>query len=381
VNKPHPFLPLTPRLAIALFLVMILSAVGCTDLTSSPTGGASLSTATSSGGATPTSAAGGTTGASALTAPGAWTELHPAGTPPYPRADHSMVFELFSGTAFAFGGSGDHYLNDTWGYDPLANTWISLGHVGATPEARFDCSMAYDSNEGKVILFGGQDEATEFNDTWVYERKADAWIYLNPSGGLPTTRCQASLVYDSSEKKAILFGGVARGPVYLNDTWAYDAATNTWTNLSPSGAVPPPRGLAGMVYDSRSGKVILFGGDNGSTRLGDTWAYDPAANTWTDLNPSGSVPAARSLFGMTYASNDGKAVLFGGADLGSNFFNDLWTYDLSANAWTQVHASGESPSARTGSALVFDSMSGDLLLFGGWDGETDLNDLWAYRLQ
>ena len=44
-----------------------------------------------------------------------------------------------------------------------------------------------------------------------------------------------------------------------------------------------------MVYDPVSGKMVLFGGcanvADPSTYLNDTWAYDPAANTWTELQP------------------------------------------------------------------------------------------------
>jgi hypothetical protein len=46
-----------------------------------------------------------------------------------------------------------------------------------------------------------------------------------------------------------------------------------------------------LIYDYAAGKFILFGGSNGSivlneaTPLNDTWAYDPSANAWTELNP------------------------------------------------------------------------------------------------
>ena len=43
-----------------------------------------------------------------------------------------------------------------------------------------------------------------------------------------------------------------------------------------------------MAYDPTSGRLIMFGGSAGDGgRLDDTWAYDPAANAWTELKPSG----------------------------------------------------------------------------------------------
>ena len=43
-----------------------------------------------------------------------------------------------------------------------------------------------------------------------------------------------------------------------DDTWAYDPAANTWTELNP-GHVAPGAGHA-MVYDASSGRLIMFGG-------------------------------------------------------------------------------------------------------------------------
>ena len=39
-----------------------------------------------------------------------------------------------------------------------------------------------------------------------------------------------------------------------------------------------------MVYDSVHQMVILFSGTP-TALFNDTWAYDPVANTWTDLKP------------------------------------------------------------------------------------------------
>ena len=42
--------------------------------------------------------------------------------------------------------------------------------------------------------------------------------------------------------------------------------------------------------------MILFGGPDAEGQAkDDTWAYDPAANTWTELKPTGAVPSAALL--------------------------------------------------------------------------------------
>ncbi|SOV05144.1 related to Muskelin [Ustilago sp. UG-2017a] len=64
-------------------------------------------------------------------------------------------------------------------------------------------------------------------------------------------------------------------------------------------------------------------------------------------------------------------------------------------SWSQIHPSppathlshtsdvasqGIAPSGRGGHAIVFDSEKGIAYLFGGWDGQRDLSDFWAYHV-
>ena len=44
-----------------------------------------------------------------------------------------------------------------------------------------------------------------------------------------------------------------------------------------------------MAYDPATHRLIMFGGDDADMFFpNDTWAYDPAANTWAELKPSGT---------------------------------------------------------------------------------------------
>ena len=386
VNKPCSFV------VFALCLALVFCPTACSDLPASlsegvPTTGAALpaTTAAMAGAEGATAGAGpGAPAVAALTGPGAWTQLHPSGELPPGRSNQSVVFEHYRGGAFVFGGSSHLGLaSDTWGYDPSANAWTELGFTGATPDARFDSAMAWDSDDGKVYLFGGQNQTTYFNDIWAYDSKSDAWIYLGPPNTLPPARSGCVMAYDSVGRRVILFGGASYPAGCSSETWALDGRANAWTNLNPSGTLPPARYLGAMVYNASSGRAILFGGTDGSTSLNDTWAYDPVTNAWIDLSPSGAVPPARSMFGIAYDSGKDRVVVFGGLNstpTSATYLNDLWAYDAAANTWTELSPPGTIPSARTGASLVFDSLSGDLLLFGGWDGESELNDLWAYRL-
>ena len=67
--------------------------------------------------------------------------------------------------------------------------------------------------------------------------------------------------------------------------WAYDYNANAWTELKPDKPIPYLLYRHAMVYNANADRIIAFGGE---TLLGDelgsqTWAYDPQANTWTDM--------------------------------------------------------------------------------------------------
>jgi len=151
---------------------------------------------------------------------------------------------------------------------------------------------------------------------------------------------------------------------------------NTWTDLEPSGTLPSARASSSMAYDPGTRRLIMFGGGTvgGSARFNDTWAYDPAANTWTELSPRGESPSERDGSSMVYDPSSGLIILFGG------MYNDTWAYDATANAWTDLSPAGTVPSVRDYQSMVYAPPTGQAIMFGGHsDTEGDLGDTWAYR--
>ena len=322
-----------------------------------------------------------------------WTKLAQEGTRPPARLGHSMVYDSSNGLVVVFGGTGDNVaFNDTWTYDPSANTWTARNPSGTLPAARYNHTMAYDPATDRVIMFGGAftpsgspgSTDTVLSDTWAYNPAINAWTNLDPAGTLPSPRAQQSMVYDPSSGRVIMFGGYSTDPdgnngVDVNDTWAYDPTKNTWTNLQPSGTLPSPREQQSMVYDSSSRVVIMFGGRSGmggSFDFNDTWAYDPATNTWTELSPSGTLPSARVAPSMAYDSSAGRLIMFGGA-AGSSIFDDTWAYDSRRNSWTELSTSGTGPFARVSSSMVYDPSTNRTIMFGGGSKRGTRADTWA----
>ena len=95
------------------------------------------------------------------------------------------------------------------------------------------------------------------------------------------------MVYHPGCGLLILFGGRSSvggtvGKPYPETLWAYDSAANTWTSLDPPGRFPYGRMFHAMVYESKSGKIVMFGGYNyvlelekGMGFLSGTWILTP----------------------------------------------------------------------------------------------------------
>lgn len=139
------------------------------------------------------------------------------------------------------------------------------------------------------------------------------------------------------------------------------------------GGVPEARYSCAGAYDARRGRFVIFGGSRWNKPIaGDTWEWDGAA--WHDVTPPDVSPAARTDHAMVYDSLRGRVVLFGGSSLG----NDLWEWD--GASWKDVTPPGPGPGARSGHAMAFDAARGRLVLFGGhtWSPAQNVNDTWEW---
>jgi hypothetical protein len=163
-----------------------------------------------------------------------------------------------------------------------------------------------------------------------------SWSNVTPTSGTsPTPRIGAAMVYDPATKDVVLFGGYD-GSSVLGDTWVWNGST--WSKLTPS-AAPSARESAAMVFDQASGQLLLFGGivpvaNAPSTFFNDTWVWTGA--TWQQLQPASS-PPARGFASIAYDATSKNVVLFGGASQGS-YLGDTWTWD--GSTWAEASQTG-----------------------------------------
>ena len=353
-----------------------------------------------------------------LTIPGAGMERNGRSfflqIPPVAAEYAAMAFDPSTNKIILFGGYNNGNLGDTWSWD--GTNWTQLSPA-TSPSARNGASMAYDPINHRLILFGGFSGSSPKNDTWKWD--GTTWVQLlDGSTNSPPARGFATMAFGPTVNQMILFGGFGT-VTRMNDTWSWDGATTTWTELNDgSSGSPPARSKAVMGYDPVNNRNILFGGQSNSGELGDTWSWDgttwsvplsittsPAArdsasfaldasnhlilfggihgqiyaDTWSWTGADWAVlinpPSARFNASMAFDSSTDQLILFGGR-ISSTVFND--TFNWNGNAWIAL-SPATSPSPRASASMDFDSETNQLILFGGLDSlGNQLNDTWNW---
>jgi hypothetical protein len=162
-------------------------------------------------------------------------------------------------------------------------------------------------------------------------------------------------------------------------TWAYDVAANLWTQMLPS--TGPRAGAVGMAYDIESDRVIIFGAiteeERGSLQsdFNETWAYDFNTNTWTRLTDG---PVKHLGARIAYDAESDRVILFGGYNVGGNYiYDDTWAYDFNSDTWTEMKPN-TSPPGRNYQAMAYDDKADRVLVWGSGDFDGPDLSLWAY---
>ncbi len=267
------------------------------------------------------------------------------------------------------GQQQDFYLtarsNDVGDLDPVTYL-ITADNISESAQTNETITVI--ENDAPPIIGGGDEPITPF--TW---QELPIGIGLGQSS--PTLPVQGySMVNDSINNRILVYGGVGSNGTYLTDLWAYDYQASSdivsWDKIQLS---QTPNAVRNMEMGALGDQIVLFGGTNmQNTPLNETWLLTNGAWVKGDYTIA---PTART--GM--AGTDDKVSkfwIFGGYDNNTQF-NDLWVFDRNLNGWSQISALNAPPS-RAYASLSY--ANGSLWLVGGQDTNgTLLNDVWRFN--
>lgn len=311
-----------------------------------------------------------------------WTDVTSAVHPPA-VAGSMMTYDPHEGVFVLFGGSVGHPIGETWIFDPETLEWTDVDPV-VSPPPRADSMLVYDTRARAVVLFGGWYETPEdyyerWADIWAFYVANRTWIERHPISS-PPPRSDAAVAYDETDGVILLFGGFD-GATYLGDMWYYSFDNDTWASRTAP-RMPSPRADGRMVYDPQGEAFYLFSGNDYSDpsfrfhHLADMWRYRWAENEWAQIFPD-ALPMPR-----TYAvfENDlafGELLMTGGYG-NRTVLGDMWAFNTTRLVWRNITTPG-GPPPRIAAVGGYDSVRDVLVLFGGGDDTSVKADTWVFR--
>lgn len=214
--------------------------------------------------------------------------------------------------------SNDEVLNDFWEYDSETELWKELSSCPCLGRLH----PAFVQLDGKIFVGMGNGDFGNYRDWWEYDIATDTWTERDELPGLSRHH---PFYFGIGDIAYVGFGhgnNVSGNLQIFNDFYAYDPATEQWTQLND---FPGEARVAGTQFDLNGKGYILSGdGDDHSFMpSGELWEYDPELDEWTELqNHPGSSRWAPGSFVI-----NGFAYLTGGLST-AQLESDLWRFDL-----------------------------------------------------
>ena len=194
----------------------------------------------------------------------------------------------------------------------------------------------------KIVVHGGFDGQESFGDFWIFNTDSFSWMQPRTAGFAPTPRFGHTLTL-IPDGRILVFGGSSLTkdgviPKYHDDVRQLDTDTMIWTRPRTNEGTPTGRyGHTALL--AGADKLIVFGGwgkggCQSNEMINDPKAFtlhvmDTTSMTWFAPRRIGK-RAARHLYNHgACLTEEGKLIIFGGYD-GQQAVNDLYMIDIEA---------------------------------------------------
>ena len=268
----------------------------------------------------------------------------------YGLADFPAV--VYNNKIYTFGGYSYPTYNCSvyyvYCYDPSTNSWSLLAPM---TYARWgDAAVIYN---GLIYVFGGVTASySPVLPVEAYNVSNDSWtVKSNVPSGLAS----------SDGVMAVTVGNY----VYLflhQSSYRYDPSSDTYTALT-NVPVSVEWGTCAYVNVGGEDRIYILGGEPGNYNT--VYYYRPAYNDWTLVSTNTPYPA----YGVIRDDPviNGKIYYgYGNSQSSSFFYASMYAYDPVANTWSQLLATGQHPRDGVACGVV----NGSLYVIGGRDSES-----------
>jgi hypothetical protein len=237
------------------------------------------------------------------------------------------------------------------------------------PPGRLVGAMAIDSANYQAVLFGGiGKDRVHYDDVWALSLEDYHWEMLDVAGRSPGGLSRHAMVYDSPNRRMLVFAGNAAVGTLFNDVWALylTPGREHWEKLAPTGPLPEPRTLPAAVYCPTRHSMIVYGGATVDSGTGTVFELCLDKLVWRELAARGRKPHARCSAGAFYDAHTNSMVIFGG--VWNDFYNDAWALDLTPGEehWDSLPTTGTPPDVRAGFASGYVADVRKFYVTAGW---------------
>lgn len=322
---------------------------------------------------------------------------------PFPRYRHAAAsISSERNEIFIMGGLKDgSVFGDTWKIVPNENIIGTIDGYNAqhvevvnlnNPPARVGHSAVLCGNA--FIVFGGDTVDTDFNgfpDNNFYLFNINNNKYTIPSHILnkPNGRYGHSIgavSLNNTSSRLYLFGGQLENEVY-SDLYYFELNTfkspkAKWEIVEPvNNFKPPPLTNHSMAIDKTT--IYVFGGVYNNEKVSnDLWTFEVESNKWTQVPTTGNMPLPVNEHSSCIAND--KLFIYGGNDFSGIIYNALYALDLKTMVWSKLSDIGlvNGPGARCGHSMTYLPKFNKIVIMGGDKNDyvsKDPNDFETYE--
>lgn len=177
---------------------------------------------------------------------------------------------MLNGSIYSFGGFKKNYTYDNTIYfvntlDASPSWQVLEPKTSIKPVARLHSSLVirYDtaSSQHQLVVYSGFDGTVRLNDLWVFGLESKVWTKISYNTcNLPPPRCAFAYGYWNQQDKLLVHGGFD-GSSYYNDLWCFCFKTCMWHLVLEN---PKDKPMARSLHTASASdhSLLVVGGTN-----------------------------------------------------------------------------------------------------------------------
>jgi N-acetylneuraminic acid mutarotase len=303
-----------------------------------------------------------------------------------PTERSSVTINSLNDKLYIFGGESSFRQpsgNEMFIYDINNKQWTVVKNE-TSPSPRLAHSSVILDN--KIFVYGGRDsDGKDLDDLYIFDTDTLNWNLSNSSTNTPGLRSYHSAAAIESRNSFYVFAGCGTSG-RLNSLYQFDANVDSWNEVNTSGDVPSVRG--GPGFSSIGDNLLyVYAGFNGQ-EMNDLYFIDLRDGKWRNITDSatGEKPEPRSVHAMCSLGTD--IFVFGGEGAPSqtghegagSYLNDAYLFNTETNEWRSITAADSERPSKRGWLSCTNVGKDQVVLFGGFNGESRFNELnWFTR--